>query len=127
MVRRPYQLRTWLREHVPGPSARFFPPGPRDCGEHEWYRLDEHTDVCRHCLVGRREHIPIPLTIGGSEWAGLINGISHGSRASAEVLVERLRETEASVAIAANEARSKMRGNGAGDVRRQLDAFADRA
>jgi len=76
---------------------------------------------------GRREHIPIPLTIGGSEWAGLINGISHGSRASAEVLVERLRETEASVAIAANEARSKMRGNGAGDVRRQLDAFADRA
>ena len=26
--------------------------GPRDCGNHEWYKWTDATDLCYHCYLG---------------------------------------------------------------------------
>lgn len=53
-----YRIRTRLRGSAPGPLARFVPKGGHDCGDHEWYRSDEHTWRCYHCEVGRTSEMP---------------------------------------------------------------------
>jgi hypothetical protein len=44
-----YRFRTWLRGRLPAALADLAPKGQRDCGEHEWYRVDGHTWRCYHC------------------------------------------------------------------------------
>jgi hypothetical protein len=44
-----YRLRTWLRGRLPVALAGRVPKGARDCGDHEWYRVDEQTWRCYHC------------------------------------------------------------------------------
>ena len=31
---------------------RFVPKGPRDCGDHDWYKATDSEDHCYHCRVG---------------------------------------------------------------------------
>ncbi len=49
-----YRLRTMLRASLPYFVSDRIPKGPRDCGKHDWYRQDAHTDACYHCQVGHR-------------------------------------------------------------------------
>lgn len=49
-----YRLRTFLRGNLPYVLSDHIPKGPRDCGNHEWYRQDALTEACYHCEVGRR-------------------------------------------------------------------------
>ena len=55
-----YRLRTALRASLPYFLSDRIPKGPRDCGNHDWYRQDDRTDACYHCAVGRRERAPEP-------------------------------------------------------------------
>ncbi len=50
-----YRIRTWLRANLPYPLSDRIPKGPRDCGNHEWYRRDEYYWDCYHCVVGVKE------------------------------------------------------------------------
>lgn len=52
LMRGKYRLRTWLRGHLPGPLSDRFPKGRRDCGNHEWHRVEADTWHCYHCEVG---------------------------------------------------------------------------
>lgn len=52
-----YRLRTWLRANLPYLLSDRIPKGPKDCGNHEWYRRDEDHWDCYHCLVGVKEVI----------------------------------------------------------------------
>lgn len=49
-----YRLRTWVRTNTPYLVSDRSPKGAKDCGRHEWYRYDEETKHCDHCLVGVR-------------------------------------------------------------------------
>lgn len=49
-----YRLRTWLRTNTPHAVSDRIPKGAEDCGNHEWYRSDEQTERCYHCVVGVR-------------------------------------------------------------------------
>ena len=49
-----YRIRTWLRGHTPYPVSRRIPKGPKDCGNHVWYRRDDEWADCYHCAVGHR-------------------------------------------------------------------------
>lgn len=55
-----YRWRTRLRTMLPGPIARVIPKGRADCGNHEWYKQDDHVDRCYHCVVGIRPHQDLP-------------------------------------------------------------------
>lgn len=52
MARARYRTRTHLRKLLPAAVAERIPKGPKDCGEHEWYRSDENTWLCYHCEPG---------------------------------------------------------------------------
>lgn len=51
-----YRWRTALRVRLPWrpPLYQLVPKGRHDCGDHEWYRVDDRTAACYHCVVGRR-------------------------------------------------------------------------
>ena len=56
-----YRLRTWLRMHEPNwLYARWpIPKGDGDCGNHEFYNVDDVTERCYHCELGvRRRAMP---------------------------------------------------------------------
>jgi len=99
-----YRIRTWLRGLAPRPVAAMIPKGRHDCGRHEWYRASEITDRCYHCVVGEREHVPMPLVIGSPEWRMLSDSIERGSAEAARILASRLAETSASAEVGAREA-----------------------
>jgi N-acetyl-anhydromuramyl-L-alanine amidase AmpD len=84
-----YRFRTWAREHAPGPISRLFPPGTKDCGRHEWFRNDEHTDVCWHCTVGEREHVPARIDPTSELWQELSRA-AHAGSSSAQEIVDRM-------------------------------------
>jgi hypothetical protein len=84
-----YRFRTWAREHLPRPLAYLFPAGTRDCGNHEWFRDDEHTDLCWHCTVGEREHVPVKIDPTSELWRDLNHAARAGSQ-SAQEIVERM-------------------------------------
>lgn len=84
-----YRFRTWAREHLPRPLAYLFPPGDKDCGRHEWFRNDEHTDICWHCTVGEREHVPVRIDPTSELWQELNRAARAGSQ-SAQEIVERM-------------------------------------
>ena len=48
-----YRLRTRIRSHLPWALTWLAPKGLRDCGDHDWYREDEHTARCYHCEPGK--------------------------------------------------------------------------
>ena len=66
-----YRLRTWARAHSPGSLYRLISPGSKDCGRHEWFRHDEDTDLCLHCTVGEREHVPAKIDTTSELWQWL--------------------------------------------------------
>jgi hypothetical protein len=84
-----YRFRTRAREHLPRPLAYLFPPGAKDCGRHEWFRNDERTDICWHCTVGEREHVPAKIDPTSELWHDLNRAARAGSE-SAQVIVERM-------------------------------------
>lgn len=50
-----YRWRTALRARLPWALTGLVPKGSHDCGNHEWYREDEHLALCYHCEVGERQ------------------------------------------------------------------------
>ena len=96
MTRLPrYRLRTWLRENLPEPFSRLFPPGTRDCGRHEWYRADEETDRCRHCTIGVRPHRPMPIDLDSEVWQALRAAAGEGDSVSRRIVLRMMAEHEA--------------------------------
>lgn len=89
-----YRTRIWLREHLPEPVARFFPPGRRDCGEHEWFRVDEATDRCWHCTT-ERPHQPTPIDPDGDVWKALRQAAREGDPVSRRIVLRMMAEHEA--------------------------------
>jgi len=96
-----YRLRTWLREHLPRPLAYLFPAGTKDCGQHEWFRTDEHTDICWHCTVGEREHIPARIDPTSELWLELNRAAVTGDPISQQIVARMLAEDEEARRIAA--------------------------
>jgi hypothetical protein len=60
-----YRVRTWLRTHTPYLISDRIPKGQKDCGNHVWYRSDESTYRCYHCVVGKRAVEPAPERVSG--------------------------------------------------------------
>ncbi len=100
-----YRLRTWLREHAPEPLSRLFPPGSRDCGEHEWFPADDATDRCWHCLVGVRPHRPVPIDPDSGVWQGLREAARSGDSGSQRIVLRMMAEHEAYEAVIAADMR----------------------
>jgi hypothetical protein len=92
--RRRYRFRTWARRYAPGPLPRLFPPGSKDCGEHEWFRADEHTDLCWHCTVGEREHQHTPIDWKSDLWRELTKLADEGNP-TYQRIVRKMRTEEA--------------------------------
>lgn len=88
-----YRLRMWLREHAPEPLSRLFPPGSRDCGEHEWFPADDATDRCWHCLVGVRPHRPVPIDPDSGVWQGLREAARSGDSGSQRIVLRMMAGT----------------------------------
>lgn len=42
------------RTSLPLAISRLVAKGPRDCGEHDWYKSSDEEDRCYHCAVGGR-------------------------------------------------------------------------
>lgn len=108
-----YRIRTWLRGHAPTPLVGLFPKGRKDCGAHEWYRVDGATDRCYHCDVGVRPHEPTPIVPGSPEWEMLAAGVENGSETSARILVDRIHESVEALRLTGTSAASLLR---VGDV-----------
>jgi predicted dithiol-disulfide oxidoreductase (DUF899 family) len=53
-----YRRRTALRTRLPYALLFLAPKGRRDCGAHEWYRSDDVSDHCYHCVATRPTEIP---------------------------------------------------------------------
>jgi hypothetical protein len=51
-----YRLRTWLRIHEPGWLYDRWPvpKGSEDCGNHQFYNVDDAVERCYHCEAGLR-------------------------------------------------------------------------
>lgn len=88
-------MRTWLREHLPELFSKFFPPGSRDCREHEWFRADEQTDRCWHCVVGVRPHRPTPIDLDSETWQSLRKAAGEGDPTSRRIVLRMMAEHEA--------------------------------
>jgi len=58
MARRKYRNRTRLRENLPELLAAVVPKGRHDCGDHEWYKAEEKTWRCYHCVPGVTHEVP---------------------------------------------------------------------
>jgi len=95
-----YRLRTWLREHLPRPLAYLFPPGNKNCGRHEWFRTDEHTDICWHCTVGEREHVPARIDPTSELWQWLSKSADEGSPSSQKIVRRMIAEDQEARRIA---------------------------
>lgn len=103
MHRRPrYRLRTWVRGRLPLLAA-LFPPGSRDCGEHEWFRADERTDRCWHCTAGVRDHRPVPIDPDSPVWQALNQAARDGDPSSRRIALRMMAEHEAYAAMVAYE------------------------
>lgn len=89
-----YRLRTWLREHLPVPLAYLFPAGSKDCGRHEWFRNDENTDICWHCTVGEREHVPARIDPTSEVWQWLSKSAEEGNPSSQKIVKRMIAEDE---------------------------------
>jgi hypothetical protein len=89
-----YRFRTWAREHAPEPLSRLFPPGPKDCGQHEWFR-EEDGDYCWHCTVGKREHVPKEIEPANELWQWLSLSADAGNPVSRRIVKRMLAEHEA--------------------------------
>jgi hypothetical protein len=95
-----YRFRTWAREHLPRPLAYLFPPGDKDCGHHEWFRNDENTDICWHCTVGEREHVPARIDPTSELWQELNRAARAGSPSAQEIVERRIAEDKEAPRIA---------------------------
>jgi hypothetical protein len=95
-----YRWRTWLRGLLPWKLAAFFPAGPEDCGDHEWFRADDDTDLCRHCLVGEREHVHTPIDWDSDLWRELSRLADEGDE-DYQQLIAKLQREEAEAQRAA--------------------------
>jgi hypothetical protein len=57
-MRGKYRLRTAMRENLPESLAARILKGPYDCGDHEWYKAEENTWRCYHCMPGLTHDVP---------------------------------------------------------------------
>lgn len=80
-----------------GPRAPIasVPPGSKDCGRHEWFRNDETTDICWHCTVGEREHVPKEIDPDSELWKALSQAASEGDPVSQRIVGRMLAEHRA--------------------------------
>jgi len=78
-----------------------FPAGSKDCGRHEWFRNDERTDICWHCTVGEREHVPARIDPTSELWQELNRAARAGSP-SAQKIVKRMIAEDAEARRAAH-------------------------
>jgi hypothetical protein len=53
-----YRLRTTLRERLPEALTALVPKGADDCGNHEWYKAENRTWRCYHCIPGETHEVP---------------------------------------------------------------------
>lgn len=101
MARLPrYRFRTWARGHLPRPFGYLFPPGKKDCGRHEWFRHDLHTDLCLHCTVGEREHVPARIDTTSELWQWLSKSAKEGNPSSKKIVKRMIAEDEEARRIA---------------------------
>ncbi|MGE5281628.1 MAG: hypothetical protein ACM3N0_04765 [Chloroflexota bacterium] len=70
------------------------PPGSKDCGRHEWFRYDEDTDLCLHCTVGEREHVPKPIDPDSELWQWLSKSAKEGNPSSQKIVKRMIAEDE---------------------------------
>lgn len=89
-----YRLSTWVRAHSPGSLYRLIPPGNKDCGRHEWFRHDENTDLCLHCTVGEREHVPARIDPTSELWQWLSRSAEEGNASSQKIVRRMIAEDE---------------------------------
>ena len=100
MSKRPrYRWRTWLRGHLPWALVDLFPKGAKDCGDHEWFRLNDETDLCYHCEVGERRHRHMPIDWNSDLWRELTQLANEGDEHYRQ-LIHRLRREEREAAAA---------------------------
>lgn len=100
MPQRPrYRLRTWAREHAPGPLSRLFPPGSENCGKHEWFREGD-ADYCWHCTVGEREHVPTEIDPDSELWQWLRQSADEGNPTSQRIVKRMFAEHKAAQRLA---------------------------
>lgn len=52
-----YRTRTWIRGHLPYALTWLAPKG-EDCGDHDWYRSEDHVARCYHCEAGEHPLAP---------------------------------------------------------------------
>lgn len=97
-----YRTRTWLRENVPVVGG-LFSPGRKDCGDHDWFRADEHTDRCWHCVVGERPHRPVPIDPDSAVWRDLNAAAFAGDSTSRRLVLRMMAEHEDYEALVAQE------------------------
>jgi hypothetical protein len=69
------------------------PKGAKDCGDHEWFRFDEDTDLCYHCEVGKRPHQHMTIDWDSDLWRELSHLADQGDR-HYQQLIRRMREEE---------------------------------
>lgn len=101
VLRRPrYRWRTWLRRYLPQALGGLFPPGSKDCGDHEWFRVDEDTDWCYHCEVGERPHQHTPIDWESDLWRELTQLADEGNP-TYQRIVRKLRAEEAAAQTSA--------------------------
>lgn len=94
MSRRPrYRWRTWLRGRLPWAFVDVFPRGTKDCGEHEWFRFDDDTDLCYHCEVGERPHQHMSIDWNSDLWRELSRLADEGDR-DYQQLIHRMGDEE---------------------------------
>lgn len=127
-----------MRERV-SRLAPLFPPGNRDCGEHEWFRVDEQTDRCWHCTIGVREHRPVPIDPDSAVWQALTVAARNGDPSSRQIALRMMAEHEAYEALVAEELGAtaaslnldattlRRQAAGAADISRSLAAAAQRS
>jgi hypothetical protein len=65
-----YRTRTRIRSHLPWVLTWLAPKGDQDCGNHDWYREDDHTALCYHCQVGERPLDPDEIITEEGEIVG---------------------------------------------------------
>lgn len=82
-----------MRGHLPWALVDLFPKGAKDCGDHEWFRFEDDTDLCYHCEVGKRPHQHTPIDWDGELWRELTRLADEGDL-HYQRLICRMRDEE---------------------------------
>lgn len=89
-----------MRGRLPWAFVDSFPRGSKDCGDHEWFRFDDDTDLCYHCEVGERPHQHTPIDWNSDLWRELTRLADEGDEDYRQ-LIRQMRREEAEAQPAA--------------------------